>query len=469
MKTKIGLALLFVFAAIAPRFVEATEVADAPAVESAPIDAGTGALADRGDVDAAVTVVRWIFPKATADFLADQFKVIALMDPYGVTSQMPRGWAYVKWDYTTITAAHRYDGHRKLGPILAPFALDPAAQALIGTDATSADLGVSGHGGGHTFQFSYGINGMIDWYLEIPFTFMNVGFHPDKGAEAFLKYYFEQRGMDPMIGYKGQWLLGDVNTGFSWNIYRNPWFSVALTPRVYLPTGEVPNPNHTFTFASGPQLETGIGGWAFGFTQGYDVRLLPKGLVGWFDIIASTEFGFTYAVPQRRKYPDNFMDQSKLLVQAFGQPWYDDWEAERVAMKENPAERSKYATFGYTPGMSLDWTAQINFSLAIFGFGAAYGIKHSAEAEIFDVHPAFEAMAKALQLTGTQTMHGIRLSAAVNLGLFMLGFQWQKVVDGYNSIVFTDYYQLTLKGFFPVGPFDKPSDVKPEGAHIWGD
>jgi len=457
MSTKVALALLIVFLCVTPRLAGATEAAPEPTVEPAPGDDGADAMASRGDVDAAVTVVRWIFPKATADFLAEQFQVIAMMDPYGVTSQMPRGWAYAKWDYTTITAKHRYDGHRKLGPVLAPFTLDPAAQALIGTDATTADLGVGGNGGGHTFQFSYGINGMIDWYLEIPFTFMNVGFHPDKGAAAFLKFYFEQREMEPMVGYKGQWLLGDINTGFSWNIYRNPWFSVALTPRVYLPTGHVPNPNHTFTFASGPELETGIGGWAFGFTQGYDIRLLPKGLVGWFDIIAPTEFTFTYAVPQRRKYPDNFLKQSELLLTAFGQP-----------MPTAPADYVSKSTFGYTPGMGLDWTAQINFSLAVIGFGIGYGITHSAEAEIYDAHPAFEAMAKALQLTGTQTMHGVQLAASINLGLFMVGFQWQKVVDGYNAIVFTDYYQLTLKGFFPVGPFDKPKDVKPEGAHIWG-
>jgi hypothetical protein len=430
---------------------------DAAATDPARVSEEEAAVASRGDVDAAVTIVRWLLPKGAADFLAGQFQVIAMMDPYGVTSQMPRGWAYAKWDYTTITAKYRYDAYRKRGPVLAPFNLDAAAQALIGTDATTADLGVSGHGGGHTFQFSYGLNGMIDWYLEIPFTFMDVGFHPDKGAKAFLKYYFEQREMEPMVGYKGQWLLGDINTGFSWNIYRNPWFSVALTPRVYLPTGHIPNPNHTFTFASGPELETGIGGWAFGFTQGYDIRLLPKGLIGWMDIIASSEFTFTYATPQRRRYPDNYLKQANLLVQAFGGVWYPEWD--------NPSEKD---TFGYTPGMGLDWTAQLNISLAVIGLGIGYGISHSAEAELYDIHPGFEAMAKALQLTGTQTMHGLQLACSINLGLFMVGFQWQKVVDGYNAIVFSDYYQLTLKGFFPVGPFDEPKDVKPQGAHIWG-
>jgi len=461
MKTrKLPRFLAYVLAAAGLWLVNPASLAADDAVASekaAPLDGGGGAAGEGAPVvDFAASVMRAILPPKQAEFMVDQFKVIEMLDPYGVTGQMPRGWAYVKWDWTMIKAKDRYDAHRHLqGAVLPPFDLG----------GTIYDLGVGGSGGGHTFQVSYGLTGMLDWYIEIPFTYMDVGFgyNPKteegwENAKGFLSDYYAARGSPAMQGFKGSWMMGDINTGVSWNIYRNQWYSVGLTPRVYFPTGHIPDPNRSFTYASGPELEIGIGGWAFGFTQGYDVRLKPRTFLPWMDIIASSEFGFSYALPQRREYPDNYLTQASILLPAFG-----------GVMPETPADWDQGKTdFGYRPGIGLSWTGQLNFNIGPVGFGGAYGIKHTAMAEIYDAHPAFEAMAKALELTGTQTLHAVQLACSVNVGLLMVGFQWQKAVDGFNAIVFDDYYQLTIKGFFPVGPFDTSEEVKRYGEHRWG-
>lgn len=411
-------------------------------------------------------------------YLDREFERIGAMDLYGVTSQLPQGYLSVKWDWGNIRAKNRYNNRRRLGPVMEPIRFTDAQ----GNELISIDMGLKGHGGGHTFQVSYGIIDPLDWYIEVPFTYMNVSFSPTmtkiknadgttyKDAEG--NEYNVHPSLAPLLGIKdpqnftacefmyetlpslgrptpaadfqGQWLLGDINTGFSWNIYRTPVFSVALTPRVYLPTGHKPHPNNNLLWGTGPEIETGIGGWAVGFTQGYDVRLFRHvfkmfGLPVPFDIIASTEFGASYGFAQEREYPDNFPVPNPL--------------ASTLDPAAFPDLSNLEGTFSYTPGWGLNWTSQLQFQFAIFGAGVAYGIQHSQEPELVGDR-SFLMMAKGLELLGQQTLEAVQFAGSITLLPFYIpldiSFQYRKVIDGYNAIVFDDFYQVTLKGYIPL-------------------
>jgi len=404
-------------------------------------------------------------------FLEQEITRIGAMDLYGVTSQLPQGYMSVKWDWGTIKAKNRYNDKRRLGPVMEPIAFTEPS----GNEVVNIDLGLKGEGGGHTFQVSYGITDPLDWYIEVPFTYMNVSFNPrvadirDKDGnvvkdaqgrplKVMPKYANALGATDPATfnecdflhrtlpalgrptvatGYKGDWMMGDINTGFSWNIYRTPRFSVALTPRVFLPTAKLPSPNNDILYGTGPALETGVGGWAAGFTQGYDVRLFKWSY--WIDIIASTEFTTSYAFPQQREYPTNFVVPSSA--------------AQALDPMSFPDLSDLEGTFTYTPGWSIDWTVQLQVQLAILGLAAGYGRTYMQEPELLG-DPDFVRMARGLELLGQQAMEGIQLGASISLlPLYIpldLGLQWRKVVDGYNTIVMDDFFQITLKGYLPL-------------------
>ena len=108
------------------------------------------------------------------EFLDSEIEKLSEMDLYGVTSQLPKGYLSMKWDWGTIKASHRYNDKRKLGPVMPPITFSDAQ----GNPLIKIDMGLSGHGGGHTFQWSYGIIDELDWYFELPFTYMNINFYP---------------------------------------------------------------------------------------------------------------------------------------------------------------------------------------------------------------------------------------------------------------------------------------------------
>lgn len=393
------------------------------------------------------------------DFMMSELERIGELDPYGVTGQLPPGYLSLKWDWGTITASKRYDNQRNLGPVMEPIEFEQDGRKII-----SVDMGLEGYGGGHTFQVSYGLTGMLDWYIEVPFTYMHVKFDPvmnpvDEEGNRIDPVFAKMLGVTdpkeynscdfnygtlPMLNrppvatrYDASWLLGDINTGFSWNIYRTPRFSVGLTPRVFLPTGHLPDPNRNLLYGTGPELETGTGGWAVGATQGYDLRVFKHSW--WFDVIASTEFTTAYAFEQDREYPTNFPHMKNEVG--------TDLDAAAF-----PDLSHLEGTFEYTPGWSVEWTSQLQVSFASLGLGAGYGVSYAQEPELRG-DPAFISMARGLELLGAQSLEMVQLGASLSLLPILpaqLSFQWKKVVDGYNAIVFDDFFQITVKGFLPV-------------------
>jgi len=397
-------------------------------------------------------------------FLNGELQKVADMDLYGVTSQLPQGYVGFKWDWGFLKANRRFDQHRHLTSGMPPIEFTDGD----GNKQLSLDLGLSGRGGGHTIQVSYGIIDELDWYIEIPFTYMDIKLDPvaneidDDGnrvdetlgsmlgisdsrsfnGEDFLRHVLPKLGRaTPGIRYKGEWVLGDINTGFSWNYYRTHRMSAALTPRVFFPTGRIADSNNSLLYGTGPEIDVSVGGWGVGATQGYDLRIYQ--FPPWFDMVASTELTVAYWFPHKRKYPTNFVrpDPAVATLDPTGEMFPDLTHLD--------------GSFTYWPGWSVDWSVLLNFQVSIIGFGVGYGITYSQEPEI-QADPAFLRMVEGLELLGAQTAHIVQLGATLNLLAFYIpveiAFQWRKMVDGYNAIVFDDFFQITFKGYLPLFP-----------------
>lgn len=397
-------------------------------------------------------------------YMNRQIQRVSNMDLYGVTAQLPKGYLAVKWDWGMVKASRRFDNRRRITSGIPPIEFTDGE----GNKQVSLDLGLTGRGGGHTFQVSYGITDPLDWYIEVPFTYMDVRFDPialevDEDGNRmqpvlgrafgvantktysgtdFLKYTLPTLGRaTPAIRYKGRWVLGNINTGFSWNIYRTPRMSVALTPRIYLPTGRIANPDNSLLYGTGPELDVSVGGWGVGFTQGYDFRIWR--LPGWLDFVASSEFTAAYWFPHKREYPSNFVKPSPVVSQL---------DPTGSMFPDLTGLKGK---FTYWPGWSLDWTASLNVQVAILALGVGYGIHFAQEPEIYADH-RFVTMVRGLELLGEQTYHTVQAGVSVNLLAVYIplevAFQYKKMVDGYNAIILDNFFQITLKTYIPVNP-----------------
>lgn len=384
---------------------------------------------------------------------------IGQLDLYGVSAQLPQGFLKIKWDYGWLDANSRFDADGNRGPVFQPLSFE-----LNGEEQLNVDLDMSGRGHGHTFQVSYGITDPLDWYIEIPFTAMQLRIDPqvnaidDEGntigataasffgvedrmaynASNFLYETFPQLGRPaPAVGYDGKWLLGDINTGFSWNIFRSHRFSTAWTNRVFLPTGNVPAPESSITYATGPEPEIGVGGWGVSTTSGYDLRVAQ--LPPWVDVIASTEIGFGYFFKQSRPYPSNFTAPSPIAAQLDPESFPD--------LSHLDGE------FDYTPGFSTNWSAQLNVQVLIVGFGVAYGWQHAQKPHL-DGDPAFEQMVNGLELLGARSLSEVQVGGSLSLLPFyvpvQLGLVRRFLVDGRDTLAFDNFWQLTVETVAPL-------------------
>lgn len=397
-------------------------------------------------------------------FINGQLQKVADMDLYGVTAQLPQGYLSFKWDWGFLNASRRFDHLRRTAKGFPPIEFTDGD----GKSQLSLDLGLSGHGGGHTIQVSLGLIDELDWYIELPFTYMDIKLDPvaneidDEGnrvnptlgtalgisdtksfnGQDFVRHVLPKLGRAPVgTRYKGEWVLGDINTGFSWNYYRSHRMSAALTPRVFIPTGRIADPNNSLLYGTGPEIDVAVGGWGVGATQGYDLRIYQAS--PWFDLIASSELGIAYYFPHQRKYPTNFLkpDPAVAALDPTGEMFPDLSNLE--------------GSFTYWPGLSVDWSVLLNAQISIIGIGVGYGIMYAQEPEI-KADPAFLRMVQGLELLGAQTTHLIQVGCSINLlAIYIpveISFVWKKMVDGYNAIIFDDFFQITFKGVIPLFP-----------------
>ena len=109
--------------------------------------------------------------------------------------------------------------------------------------------------------------------------------------------------------------------------------------------------------------------------------------------------------------------------------------------------------FSYTPGFSVDAMLQLSVQVAIFGLSAGIGVMHSQEPEL-KADRSFIQMAKGLELLGTMQQELFQVGVSTNLlPLYIpleLGFSYKRNISGYNAIVFDNFFQFTVKTYFPV-------------------
>ena len=384
------------------------------------------------------------------------------MDLYGNSAQLPRGYMSIKYDWTSATAGSRYGANGVRGPVI-----NPVRAEVDGVELINADLGLTGEGGGHGFMVSYGIIDRADWFLEVPFTYLKLSLNPvlqevdEEGNRIAPGVYAKALGIEdtkaynaadfiydtwPKLGravvateYEADWLLGDIRTGVSWNYFRNARVSFALIPKISFPTGKVQDPNNSILYATGPAIETGLGGWAMGASHVMDLRLFN--LPPWLDVIFTTELGVNYGFTQERAYPTNFEPPLEVATQIDPNTFPDLSDLE--------------GTFEYTPGFSVDWMAQLSVGAPVLSVGFAYGVQFS-QTPWMEGDPDFIRMAKSLELVGQSEHHAIQVGVTTNLlALYVpigLGFAYRKTVAGRNVIVLDDYWQFTVTGLIPVEP-----------------
>ena len=402
-----------------------------------------------------------------ARFIKGEVKRIVGMNLFGNSSTLPKGYLTLKYDFTNTRAGSRFDEYGKRGPIINPISFAQNGEQII-----KANLDVEGHGGGHGFAVSYGILDELDAFFEVPFTFMTLELTPrldpvytdEEGkdhtvrpttvypsllgiedtvgynAQDFLYDTWPKLGrQSPANAYKGRWLMGDIGLGLMYNYFRNEHLSSAVRTRVTLPTGKVQDPNNSILYATGPAIETGLGGWAVSGTHILDVRL-PK-FADWFDVILTTELELSYAFPQRRPYPTNFSKPLPVASEIDPDTFVDLSELE--------------GEFTFTPGFGVGWFGQVGVSIYGISLGFAYGVQYRQAAWI-DGDDGFIRMAKGLGLVGQSELQSVQVGASIPLlPLYIpasISVSYRKAIAGYNAIVYEDYVQVSVTGALPLGP-----------------
>jgi len=416
------------------------------------------------------------------------------LDLYGNSAQLPQGIFGMKYEWNMRNAAGRYDSFRRRQPIAPPITFgEPGNEMLM------LDLGASGGGGGLTMQFSYGVTDMLDFYIEIPLTYVDIQVRPklrrfdhnqlDATTKALLNAllpdnlqvdwnWFDEAGntrpgslnqasawllgLLPRLGRPaiGDWqnypedrgpgteydshgmILSDVNLGFSWNFYRSARWSGSFTGRVYLPTGNVADPDNSLTLGTGAKIDWGTGSFGISFTQDYDVRLLQLGY--WLDVLLSFEFGASYHFQSHRRYPDfpkPTQDGNMLL---------DMLDPNRDYFPDLSELSGK--TYGYTPGLSASAMLQLGISSLIFDVGLGIGYGYFSEPE-YDADWRFIQMVRSLELSLAGHSEIFQVAAGVNLIPFyvplQIHYKYQKEIGGRNTLFYSDNHWITIQGYIP--------------------
>jgi hypothetical protein len=429
---------------------------------------------------------------------AELERIIGL-DLWGTTTQLPKGYLTVKYQYNQREAVGRFDKDgNKLGRYDANGNFVPAVIPPIGFgDAASGkpcldqkhfsdcllafDAGARGRGGSNNLQVSYGLTGRLDWYVDVPMQFHHVSFSPQvialdplfaAAAGTGMNYPIDASTYDPgftnfiqklgrpkpKLRADHELALGDINTGFSWNFLRTKWLSTAVTYRLYLPTAYVADPNNSMVYFTGPDVDAGNRAWAMGAGLGHDFRL-PRFIHKNVDLVVSWEWNFSYAFPSQRDYPnvcpavfnmhapdgcDGFRPPDAAASALF--------DPQHQAFPDLSHMRDQGSTFTYTPGFAMDMSFSLNANLWGLGVAAGLGQAWAQKPEV-DGDPNFIAMINNLELIAHSRATLARF--AVQLPLFPLylpavvSFQYEYNITGANFIYYKNNFQITVQGYIP--------------------
>jgi hypothetical protein len=412
------------------------------------------------------------------------------LDLYGTSAQLPAGIFGFKMDWNGRTAGGRYDAHRKRAPLVMPIEFEQNGETLM-----ALDLGASGAGGGVTWQFSYGITDPLDFYIELPFQYMDVQLRPKlrnlspdaqmlingflpAGYPRINSEWFDASGRttDRYLNEASTWLLNylprlgrpalldpndsppdlgpgksyhsnglvlaDINCGFSWQHHNSKRWAASFTGRVFFPTGNIADPDNALTLGTGPEIDRGVGAWGFGASHNWDIRLFKYKY--WVDVVLSGELTAAYRFKAYRRYPN------------FPQPTDD---GNQLLDLLDPARQyfpdmADLSGKGYsiTPGMSINGLVSLGVAVTFVDFAVSLGWGFNQEPEL-NADPRFELMVKSLEMQAAGHLEVFRVAAGVNLlPLYIpltVHYQFEKNIGGRNFIYFTDNHWITVKGFIP--------------------
>lgn len=415
---------------------------------------------------------------------------ISKMDIWGVTSQLPKGIFSAKVQYNNRRASERFTGDGSgRRQVIDPITFDVDLQGIVpnyqGRPFLDIDLNPRGKGYGITTQISYGVTDRVNPYVEIPLQYITAGFSPVLGpSEAGdpanattlnnligllalttpgsrvpeLQPIFPLENIDdvcviiellgrpcPGFNWHTNGLeVGDIAAGVSWNFYRDKYFSLGITPRMFFPSGKIADPDNNIAFALGPELDRGVGTFGFGGTLQLDFR--PPDPFENADVIFSVEYsGHKYLTDTARASPRFFKPDpvaKQLAVLGFESSFFPDLST---------LER----TYEYDPGYNNDLTLTATFSLfKAADIAVAWGWGYKSKPTVKSNLTEFDQLAQTLELFTAEEGYTLGVGATVPLFPFnipaALGFSWKWNTGGRNGIIFEDNYTLGCQLFVPL-------------------
>ncbi|MBZ0251934.1 MAG: hypothetical protein K8I02_01225, partial [Candidatus Methylomirabilis sp.] len=237
---------------------------------------------------------------------------------------------------------------------------------------------------------------------------------------------------------------GDIAAGFSWNFYRDKYFSLGITPRMFFPTGKIADPDNNIAFALGPEVDRGVGTFGFGGTVSLDFR--PPDPFEMADVIFSVEYsGHRYLTDTKRASP-RFLKPDpvakQLAILGFESAFFPDLST---------LDR----TYEYDPGYNNDLTLTATFSLfKMADVAVAWGWGHKSKPTVKSNPTDFDQLAETLELFTAE--EGQTLGVGVTIPLFplnipmALGLSYKSDVGGRNNLIYEDNYTIGGQLFIPL-------------------
>lgn len=414
--------------------------------------------------------------KRYTDYMDQEIQKIDEMDLWGPGStQLPEGYFSVKYQYNNRIAQHRYDTFGNKIPIIPhiSFNIDKDNYAII-------DLGGDGAGGSHSFMLSYDlIGGYLDYYIELPFIYMDVTMRPrylvkcsgltcagfysilglndtggkwEKMPESFWQALRDLGRPKAQLHYSCQWEWQDINTGFSFNYHKSDWMSTSVTPKIYFPTGKIADPDRSIDFLLGPELDKGTGGYAVALVSDYDFRI-PS----FKRLMFTGEFSIGYAFKHRRPTP-HFLPQNQEKIQLLKDlgVWYD--------VAPYFPDLSNIGDHYYsTPGASYDASFAASFDFSVAALNVGYGYSFKSRPTIESSSPEFTQFIYGLEIVGQSESRFLSF-ALITPALFALyipatvQFRYDIPVGGSNSLMFENNWFLTIQTFVPITAAKVPAE-----------
>lgn len=392
---------------------------------------------------------------------------------WGNTTALPAGIFKFRYEYTHAMGHTYFDGDGNEVPLLPPLTFN---DVLNPGDTLLVDPRLKGEGGEHNFQFGYGITDIWDVFVEMPFTQakteMDLRFAyngqvlgpNDIVRRAFSNSIIANGRPLPNSEWETPVSLGDMRVGTSVNYWRTEYFSAAITPSMFLPTGHQADPNNDITFLLGPEIDRGVGAFATNITSVFDLRP-AEWLIFSFEVQATYQFGYDRDAPKWlpitdcRRLPDGDPRRAQRCTTA--SPAYDRaYDLEQGATF--PDLENLGDTYHVESLLSTGFVGAITLELTPLPIQFGYQFDRTEAPKIRAEGPeetalAFEQMVKSLQLLEASEVHSVAIGTSIPLFPLYIPISLQPkakwMVAGKNVMRLRQQYSIAAELYLPVNDF----------------